>query len=309
LALDPSSERFEVRVLGGELAVFRLGMPADTAEPVLALHGITANSHSWLGVARALDGRAALIAPDLRGRGRSSELPPPFGMEAYTRDMLAVLDRLGLDRAVLVGHSLGAYAVARFAADHPDRVRAAVLVDGGLTSPAIQDVDPQEFVPAFLGPALARLGLTFPDRIAYRDWWRAHPAFAHADVADDDLAVYADHDLVGEEPNLCSCVARDAVRTDAGELFAIGEPAHGLAVPAEMLRAPRGLLDEPTPLIAPELAQAWVDEAPEQRRVLEVPEVNHYTIVMGAAGAGAVAQAIVRALQSPAATAGLRSAR
>jgi len=52
-------------------------------------------------------------------------------------------------------------------------------------------------------------------------------------------------------------------------------------------------------MIAPELAAAWADESPGQRRVTEVPDVNHYTIVMGQAGARAVAQAIVRALQTP----------
>jgi pimeloyl-ACP methyl ester carboxylesterase len=296
-----ATERIDVPVTGGTLATFRFGDGSDAAEPVLAVHGITANSHAWLAVARALDGRATLLAPDLRGRGASSELPPPYGMEAYTRDMIAVLDHCELGRAVLVGHSLGAYAVARFAADRPERVRAAVLVDGGLTSPDIQGVDPEAFVKSFLGPALARLELTFPTREAYHDWWRAHPAFAGGDVADQDLTAYADHDLAGEEPQLRSTVAKDAVHTDAGELFEIGEPAHRLAVGVEMLRAPRGLLDEATPMLAPELADAWAQEAPGQRRVAEVPDVNHYTIVMGAAGAPAVAEAIVRALATPAA--------
>jgi hypothetical protein len=62
-------------------------------------------------------------------------------------------------------------------------------------------------------------------------------------------------------------------------------------------------------MIAPELAAAWADSAPDQRRVTEVPDVNHYTIVMGASGARAVAQAIVRALQTPADDPALRSAR
>jgi hypothetical protein len=76
-----------------------------------------------------------------------------------------------------------------------------------------------------------------------------------------------------------------------------------------MLRAPRGLQNEPTPMIPPELAAAWVGEAPGQRRVIEVPDVNHYTLVMGERGARAVAQAIVRALQTPAGDPPLRSAR
>lgn len=300
--------RFDIPVSGGSLALFRLGTGPGAAEPVIAVHGITANSHAWLAVDRALEGRAALLAVDLRGRGASSGLPGPYGMEAYARDLLAVLDACDLERAVLVGHSLGAYAVARLAADHPERVRAAVLVDGGLTNPAIADVDPEPFLAAFLGPALARLELTFVDREAYHAWWRAHPALAGSDVADSDLVAYADHDLGGSAPELHSTVAKDAVRADAHELFEMGKPAHRLAVPVEMLRAPRGLQDEPTPMIAPELAAAWAAEAPAQRRVTDVPDVNHYTLVMGRAGARAVAQAIVRALQTQADDPALRSA-
>jgi pimeloyl-ACP methyl ester carboxylesterase len=291
--------RFDIPVDGGTLALFRLGTGPGTAEPVVAVHGITANSHAWLAVDRALAGRAALLAVDLRGRGASSALPGPYGMAAYARDLLAVLDACGLQRAVLVGHSLGAYAVARCAADHPERVRAVVLIDGGLTGPEIENVDPEPFLAAFLGPALARLDLTFADREAYHAWWRAHPAFAQADVTDADLFAYADHDLDGSAPELRSTVAKEAVRADAHELFEMGKPAHRLAVPVEMLRAPRGLQNDPTPMIAPELAADWANHAPEQRRVTEVPDVNHYTIVMGQSGAGAVAQAIVRALQTP----------
>jgi lipase len=304
-----ATARFDIPVAGGTLALFRLGTGPGTAEPVVAVHGITANSHAWLAVDRALEGRAALLAVDLRGRGASSALPGPYGMEAYARDLLAVLDACGLERAVLVGHSLGAYAVARFAADHPERVRAAVLVDGGLTSPEIENVDPEPFLAAFLGPALARLEVTFADRESYHDWWRAHPAFAQADVADADLFAYADHDLGGSMPELRSTVAKEAVRADAHELFEMGKPAHRLAVPVEMLRAPRGLQNEPAPMIAAELAAAWANEAPAQRRVTEVPDVNHYTVVMGRSGARAVAQAIVRALQTQSDDPALRSSR
>lgn len=307
-----TTERFDVSVPGGTLAVFRLGAvghdsghrirePADSAEPVLALHGITANSREWQAVARALEGQAELLAPDLRGRGRSSKLPPPYGMEAYSRDMLAVLDHLGLDRAVVVGHSLGAYAVARFAADHPERVSGVVLVDGGLTAPLPDDVDPQAVTEAVLGPALARLRRTFPSRQAYHEWWRTHPAFATSDVFAPDLIAYAEHDLVGEPPELRSSVAEAVVRADAAELLEIGKPAHRLRVPTQLLCAERGMLDDPNPIQPPALVRAWVDAAPDSRRMLTIPDVNHYTIVMGAAGSRVVADAIVRAL-------GIRSA-
>ena len=87
--------RVDVAVQGGSLAVFRLGDPNPVRAPakVLAVHGITANSRAWLAVARRLEGRAELLVPDLRGRGASNALGPPYGMGAHARDMLAVLER------------------------------------------------------------------------------------------------------------------------------------------------------------------------------------------------------------------------
>jgi pimeloyl-ACP methyl ester carboxylesterase len=288
-------ERLDVAVAGGALATFRLSKGEPGAAPVLAIHGITGTSRAWLPVARALDTRASLVAVDLRGRGRSNQLPAPYGMAAHAADALAVLDRLGIERAVVVGHSLGAYITARLAADHPERIAAVVLVDGGLTIPVPGAVDPQVFVTAFLGPALARLRMTFASREAYRDWWRAHPALAASDVADADLVAYADHDLVGEEPQLRSSVAEPAVRADAGELFEMGAAAHRLRVPATFLCAPRGLGDDPNPMQPLALVEPWATESPAQRSAVQVPDVNHYSITMGSRGAAAVAAAILAA--------------
>ncbi len=302
-------DRTDVAVSGGALATFRLGHGPERADPVVAVHGITANSHCWLAVARALDGRAELVAVDLRGRAASNALPPPYGMEAYSRDLLAVLDHYGLERAVLVGHSLGAYAVARFATDHRDRVSAVLLVDGGLAAPLPDDVDPQAVVAAVLGPALARLKQRFATREAYFDWWRAHPAFAHADVSDPDLVAYADHDLAGEPPELRSSVGEDVVSADAAEMLDLGKPAQRLEVPAELVCAERGMIDDPNPIQPEALAQPWAAAAPELRRTARVAGVNHYSLVMGATGAGVLAEAIVRALQSRVGDRDLRSAR
>ena len=124
------TERIDIAVEGGRLATCRLGAAADAAAPlVLALHGITSTSRSWLATARALGDRATLAAVDLRGRGQSVALPPHVGLDAHVRDMVAVLDAAGLERAVVAGHSLGAYIAARLAIRHPDRVAQLVLVD------------------------------------------------------------------------------------------------------------------------------------------------------------------------------------
>jgi lipase len=288
------SGRVDVDVRGGALATFRLG--EGDGQPVLAIHGITSSSHSWCAVARALGGEATLIAPDLRGRGRSNELPEPYGIGAHAADMAAVLEHFGLERALVVGHSLGAYIAAQLAVERPDLVRAVLLVDGGLRVPGSEGANPQEFLEAFLGPALARLQMTFPSGEAYQQWWLSHPAIGGADVDPDDLAAYANHDLVGEPPELRSAVAAQAVRADGADLFTFGDAARALELPATLLCAPRGLLDDPHPMQPLELCREWAAQAPELRTAIQVDDVNHYTIALGRRGAAAVADAIVAAL-------------
>jgi pimeloyl-ACP methyl ester carboxylesterase len=258
---------------------------------VLAAHGITGNHVAWAPVQRFVGENFTFVATDLRGRGRSNEVSGPFGMAAHSDDHLAVLDHLDVQRALVVGHSMGAFVMARFAADHPDRVHGLVLVDGGLSRPVPEDVDVQAALAAVLGPALARLSQTFPSRQDYEAFWRSHPAFGNGDIEDPDLVAYANHDLIGESPEMRSSVREDAVRADGADMYAAGNAANRLDVDTVLLRAPRGLLDEPTPLIAPDLASEWAAQQPDRREVIEVEDVNHYTIVMGR-GAKSVAAAI-----------------
>lgn len=292
------SDRFDVAVDGGQLATSRFGAAHAGAPLVLAIHGITSTSRTWLATARALGDRAALAAVDLRGRGRSAELPPHVGLDAHVRDMLAVLDAVGLEHAVVVGHSLGAYIAARLATAHPERVARLVLVDGGLTIPESAGTpDPEQFVEDFLGSTFDRLKMTFANVAAYQAWWAAHPAVAGADVDRADLDAYAAYDLVGEPPELRSGITAQVVRDDGLDLF--GEPdAERLSVPAVFLCAPRGMVDDHHPMQPLADVQAWAAADPQQREVIEVPDTNHYTIAWGAHGAAAVAGAIAAAVSA-----------
>jgi pimeloyl-ACP methyl ester carboxylesterase len=287
--------RVDIDVAGGKLAAFRLGSERADAPLVLAIHGITSSSRTWLATARALGDRAALIAVDLRGRGRSNGLPAPFGVDAHVRDMLAVLDHFGLERATIAGHSLGAYIAARIATVRPDRVAGLVFVDGGLTIPESEGADPEQFLQAFLGPTLARLGMTFPDVATYRAWWAEHPAFANGDIAAADLHEYAAHDLVGQPPELHSSVNPQVVRDDGIDLFGTTD-ARELATPAVLLCAPKGMVDDPNPMQPLALVREWAAADPGRRRAIPVPGVNHYTIALGTSGARAVADEIARAV-------------
>jgi lipase len=295
MSTEPAYTRMSVPVRGGDLAVGTWG--TDAAPTVLAVHGITANHLTWPLVARHLPG-IRLIAPDLRGRGRSNNLPGPWGMPQHADDLSAVLDHLGVDRAVVLGHSMGAFASLVLANRHPDRVSALVLVDGGLPLPAPAGVSDEELMRATLGPAAERLSMTFASRSQYREFWRRHPAFAHdwSPLVED----YLDYDLVGEEPNLHPSSSYDAVAADSIELRggesllrALDELAH----PTTFVSAPRGLMDEVPPLYPAEAIGRWSAKLP-QIKVLAVEEVNHYTIVMSDRGAEAVAAVVGEAVRS-----------
>ncbi len=284
-------EGIEVAVPGGKLAAWRLGDAPDGAPEVVAIHGITATSRAWLAIAHALGERAALIAIDLRGRGASGPLGPPFGIDVHAGDVLALLDHAGLRRPVIAGHSLGAYVACRFAARHPGRVASLVLVDGGLPIPGLAPgADPV----TLLGPVVARLRTEFPNRDAYRAWWSAHPAFGDGDVDPDVLRAYADYDLCGEPPRLRSSVRPEVVPVDGDDVIRARD-ATELRCEAVQLHAPRGLDGAPPPLQPAEVVAAWVAGAPDRRRAVAVPDSNHYTIAMGRPGAATVADEIASA--------------
>jgi pimeloyl-ACP methyl ester carboxylesterase len=291
------TDTFDVAVAGGSLHVGRW-TGRDGTLTVLAAHGITANHVSFSVLADALAGDVTLVAPDLRGRGRSNAIAGPFGITAHADDMVRVLDQLGLESAVLLGHSMGAWVAACTAVRHPDRVPAVVLVDGGLALPGTTDLPVDDVLDAVLGPAIARLSMTFESREAYHDFWRQHPAIG-GDHWTDEVTDYVDYDLVGEPPELRSSVSIDAVRGDATEQLTVPEVrdvVDALGCPTYLLFAPRGILDgdplyPPTALDA--LRPGWRNVVSEE----VVPDVNHYTIVLGP-GAPAVAETVRRAVAS-----------
>jgi lipase len=268
-------------------------------DPVLAFHGVTASHVSWLAIARALAPRT-VIAPDLRGRGGSRELPAPFGMAQHSDDAVALLDRHGIETVDVVGHSMGGFVAMRFAANFPERVRSVTLVDGGIPLPLPAGVPIAEVMRQALGPALARLEMTYPTRESYREFWRAHPAFAND--WSPDVEDYVDYDLVGTEPALRSSASTDAVMADSVEQ-GVGtiaeEPWAAPATPMVFLRAPRGMLDGPEGLYAAEYVAGWAASHPALK-VTEVPNVNHYTIVMSPRGADAVVAALTAQLEGSA---------
>jgi pimeloyl-ACP methyl ester carboxylesterase len=124
----------------------------DGAGPaIVGLHGLSATRRYVLMGSRALErGGSRVILYDARGHGSSD--PPAetdYSYASLAADLLAVLDTLELERAVLVGASMGAHTAVRFALDHPRRVRALALVTPGY--------DPERFKSGLAGwDALSR---------------------------------------------------------------------------------------------------------------------------------------------------------
>ncbi|MGO4592475.1 alpha/beta fold hydrolase [Leifsonia sp. 2TAF2] len=273
--------RVTAPVDGGELAV-GVWSPDAGGTPILAVHGITASHRAWLLAAEALGG-TRIIAPDLRGRGRSSGLPGPFGLEQHADDLERVLDALGVERAVVAGHSMGAFVAVRLAERHPERVDRLVLVDGGLPIAPPVGVAAEDVPAVVLGPALERLGMRFSSPEEYEAFWRRHPAIGP--WWNPAIADYVAYDLAGEAPALRSSADAEAVSVNALELdgsAGYADALTGLDVPIDFLRAPRGLLDGAA-LYEPAVVAEWRERLPGMR-THEAHDVNHYTIVMTDAG-------------------------
>ena len=282
-------EEFRIPVVGGELAVLRWPAARPGAPVVLALHGITANGLSWGQVARQLAGRVTLVAPDLRGRAGSSAVTGPFGIGAHADDAAALVAALGGSRVVLTGHSMGAFVAVLAAARYPELFSAVLLVDGGVGFPLPTGMDPDQLLTAVLGPAMARLSMTFPDRDSYRAFWQKHPALNGTWSAEVDA--YIQRDLVGTEPELRSSCRLDAVRADGVGQFEpeVLEAVHRLGIPAGLLWAERGLMDEPQGLYdEARLAAAGLDRTSVV--VERVAGTNHYTLLTAEPGAARVAR-------------------
>jgi lipase len=290
--------RTTVPVPGGDLTV---GLWGTGSRVVLALHGVTSTHLAWQWVAAHLlgegnggngSGDLTLVAPDLRGRGGSGPLPGPYGMAVHAADCVAILDALGVGDALVAGHSMGGYAALVLADRYPDRVSRLVLVDGGPPLPPPLGDTPEEKLAAVIGPAADRLRMRFPDREAYRNFWRPHPAFKDWSPS---LQSYLDYDLVdaGDGSGWRSSANVEAIRGDSEDLFegdALPEAwlrmTEGNGHDAVFLRAETGMLAAPPAL--------YPDPAPIEAvmPVHTVAGTNHYTILFGDAGAAAVAKAI-----------------
>jgi pimeloyl-ACP methyl ester carboxylesterase len=159
------------------------------APAVILLHGFGASLHTWEPWAAQLSEHLRVIRYDLTGAGLTGVDPTgDYTDERAMQLLLALMDRLGIARASIVGHSMGGRVAWRFAAEHPERVDRLVLVaPDGFASPGFE-YDRKPDVPAVmelmryvLPKALLRMNLA--------------PAYADPEKLSDDV-VTRYHDLM-----------------------------------------------------------------------------------------------------------------
>jgi haloacetate dehalogenase len=110
------------------IAYDRLG----SGPPMLLLHGWPQTRHMWRLVVPGLAERYTVVSADLRGYGDSEPAPDPsqYDKRSMSEDMIGLMDQLGFSgRYLVAGHDRGARVARRMAADHPERLVGAALLD------------------------------------------------------------------------------------------------------------------------------------------------------------------------------------
>ncbi len=221
---------------------------AGDATPVVLCHGAGSNHASWFQQVHALAHERPVISWDHRGYGRSSDHAEVSGPEVAAGDLLAVLDELDVERADLVGQSMGGWTAVGAALARPRVARSLVLTDsiGGIVT------DP-------VAAALARSAARTPERGVLGE----HPALS-ADFRHREPALAHLYQMVGRMGSVDPMVMLERLaRTTYGT-----DIAASLTMPVLVVAGDRDTLFTPAAL------RAVADALPDGRLV-EIADAGH----------------------------------
>jgi pimeloyl-ACP methyl ester carboxylesterase len=240
---------------------------------ILCIHGITANCRCWDMLASVLSPTHRVIAMDLKGRGHSSKPPTGYSVGHHLRDINCLLDDQGLERVVLMGHSLGAFISLAFGAEYSDRVDSIILVDGG------GDLSEEQMDKVFEGirPSLERLGQTYPSTDAYIEAMRKAPYIQPWSPA---LETYYRYEIVDKKGGVGTNIDPAHIQEEALNVRELEAAAlyPKLTRKVLILRATRGLLSQDDILLPQDVVERMIREIPNATYV-DVEGTNHYGII------------------------------
>jgi len=264
-----------------------IGHAGGGSDPLVCLHGITAQHRAFNATARHLGSSRGLVGVDLRGRGDSDKPESGYGLATHASDVVRVLDHLGLEDAVLLGHSMGAFVAMKTALASPDRVRALVLLDGGWprveSSPEEMTEEEKQEAQAIaegLARAFRRLDMVFESPGAYLDFWFPERGLTMDDLP-PDLADYYLYDLEKIDDGYNPKTFRAAAEEDSPSVTSTSptaEEMRAVACPVALVRAEQGFFPGSDPLISDEARDVMAGSLDIREEVV-VEGSNHYTML------------------------------
>lgn len=248
---------------------------ANEGEPVLLIHGLSANCRYWDGVVDPLlPSSYRFIAPDLRGRGNSEKPNNGYSLSIHAADLIGLLNVLQLPMVTIIGHSLGAMIGIYMASHFPERVKKLVLVDGGGSCQTAEQSH------EFLRDAREKADLEFSsleeyyayykEKTNYRSWTPAIQNYLSFD------ACYASYGKVKSK------VMKKAVLEELRNLSLDYHPKAWLRAincPTLLLRATDSNVEEGDQLINRQMAEKIVSAIP-YATFRDVDNTNHFTIML-----------------------------
>jgi pimeloyl-ACP methyl ester carboxylesterase len=245
---------------------------SDAGVPLLLLHGFGNDAHVWDDFAPAVAPYYRTLALDQRGHGDSAHDPElRYDHDSMARDAIAALDALGIERVVLVGHSMGGRVAMRFARRHPERLAGLVIVDAGPELDARGVLRIRLDAESNVDPSFG--SLEEYERVLARAYPLARPEVV-ARLARHGLRPRADGRLVPKtDPafakNWGKVPPEEAARRSAEETTILWEALRGTPCPTLVVRGAA------SDVLSPETADRMADEALPRGSLAVVPRAGH----------------------------------
>ena len=248
------------------------GQRTTPERAVILIHGLTASYMEFAEMGPALAAQGwYVVALDLRGRGLSSKPPHGYNIAFHAADVLALCDALDLPTVNVVGHSLGAVIGMYLAAIAPNRLRKLALIDAGGQIP--------EDTAQAISASVSRLGTVYPSLDAYLGLMRQLPMLQWNDLWEGYFRYDAETRPDGA---VASRVPKAAIEEESLALALTRSEALPDLVkcPTLVVRATVGLLGPEAGFILPRAEAERLCNVISDCRLLEVPDTNHYTVVL-----------------------------